>query len=92
MARTGQDAGDGVEERGLGVLERTLAYVFVALIVISVAAFIILMLGSAGGWIGEATYGLVLAVPFIGLPLALVIIVVLVVMSGSRRSRANRRR
>jgi len=92
VAESSERPADAPEEARLGALERSLAVVFVLLIVVSVAAFIVLMVGSAGGWIGEALYGVVLAVPFIGLPLALVIIVVLTVMSGARRSRANRRR
>lgn len=65
---------------------------FVGIIVVAVIAFILLMVGSSGGWLDGPLYVLVYYIPFIGLPVALVLMITLTILMAVRRSRANRAR
>ncbi len=91
MAKTTGSRADDTDGPALGTPERILAAIFVGIIVLTVIAFIVLMAGSAGGWLDGALYMFVYYIPFLGLPIALVLMIVLTIMLAVRRSRANRR-
>ncbi|WP_161885562.1 hypothetical protein [Marisediminicola antarctica] len=71
--------------------ERVLAYMMVAVIVISIASFLAIIIGTATGMGGaDFATGLwpaVFVAPFFGLPFAIVLLVTLVIVSAKRRSR-----
>ena len=91
MVKTSGRPADDPETPRLGTLERILAAIFVGIIILCVVAFILLMAGSAGGWLTGELYMLVYYIPFLGLPTALVLMIVLTITLAVRRSRANRR-
>ena len=91
MAKTTGNSADDPDGPGLGTPERIMAAIFVGIIVLCVAAFILLMAGSAGGWLDGALYMLVYYIPFIGLPVALLLMIALTITLAVRRSRASRR-
>jgi len=71
--------------------ERVLAYMMVAVIVISIAAFLAIIIGTATGMAGAdfatGVWPAVFVAPFFGLPFAIVLLVALVIVSAKRRSR-----
>lgn len=77
------DAGDNP-------FDRALAAMLVGIIVLVVVAFLLLMIGTAGGWLDGPLASAVILVPFIGLPLAIVIMLTLTIRVAVRRSRENR--
>ena len=91
MAKTSGSPASDPNGPALGALERTLAAMFVGIIVLSVAAFLVLMIGSASGWLDEQAYALLLTLVMVGLPLAIVLMIVLTVRLAIRRARENRR-
>ena len=92
MAKTPARSAEQPDGPALRPLERILAGMFVGIIVLTVIAFLVLMAGSAGGWLGEQLYALLLGVTMFGLPVAIVLMLVLTIMLAVRRARANRDR
>ena len=78
------------EPAGVGRAERTLAYMFVAIIVVTVLAFIAVLVAPMMG-VRDYTGGLwqfVLALPLVGLPIAFLMMIAMLVV-GVRRRRAS---
>ncbi|UCR88794.1 multidrug ABC transporter ATPase [Mycetocola spongiae] len=76
-------------------MERSLAYVLVALIAVSVIAFFAIMIGTGNG-MAQADFDTPLwraitFAPWVGLPGAFIIVIALVLGGGRGRSRANSR-
>jgi len=73
-------------------LERTLAYMVAGVILLSLASFVALIIGTASGLErGDFAVGIwpvVTIMPLIGLPIGFVLIIVLLVVSAVRRGRA----
>ncbi|NQX29810.1 hypothetical protein HQQ81_20885 [Microbacteriaceae bacterium VKM Ac-2854] len=75
----------------IGRVERTLAYMFVAIIAVVLIAFLAILLGpmfgvtdySAGVW------AFVFALPLVGLPIAFVMMIVLLIVGIRRRRHGN---
>ncbi|MBO9578593.1 MAG: hypothetical protein J7480_07485 [Microbacteriaceae bacterium] len=70
-------------------LDRVFAAMIVGIIVLSVIAMILLMIGSAGGWLTGSLYATVWAVPFVGLPIAVILMIVVTIRIALRRRREN---
>ena len=74
--------------------ERVLAYMVASLIVLSLAAFIALIVGTAVGLerddFAQGIWPTITILPLIGLPIGFVLIIVLLVVSAVRRGRAAR--
>lgn len=78
-------------------LDRVLASMIVGIIGLAVIAIIVYMIGTAGGWlldgqggvsgIGQATF----AVFFLGLPIAIILMIVVTIRIAIRRRRENAR-
>jgi uncharacterized membrane protein len=72
--------------------ERSLAYMVASIIVLSLAAFIALIVGTGAGLTGsdfaQGIWPTVVVLPLIGLPIGFVLIIVLLVVSAVRRGRA----
>lgn len=95
MAQTTRGTADqtnGPDEPGLGTIERVLAYMFVGIIALTVIGFLVLMIGSMNAWFDEQTYVFLVTLIMIGLPVALVLMIVLTVRLAIRRARDNRAR
>jgi uncharacterized membrane protein len=75
-------------------VERVLAYMVASIIVLSLAAFIALIVGTAVGLerddFAQGIWPTVTILPLIGLPIGFVLIIVLLVVSAVRRGRAAR--
>ncbi len=74
--------------------DRVIGGMFFGIMVLSVVAFILLMVGSATGFLNESNkqfYAPLLGIPYFGLPIALILLVVLVVRMAMRRRRENAR-
>lgn len=71
-------------------LDRVLAAMIVGILALTVISFIVYMAGSIGGWLTGALLVVVAYIPFFGLPLALVFMVVLVIRVARRRMRESR--
>lgn len=71
-------------------LDRVLAAMIVGILALTVISFIVYMAGSIGGWLTGALLVIVAYIPFFGLPLALVFMVVLVIRVARRRMRESR--
>ena len=73
-------------------IDRILAYMALGLTVASIACFFAVILAKPLGVtdLGEGLWPLVVVLPLIALPVAFVMIVVLLIMSFVRRSRANK--
>ncbi len=71
-------------------LDRVLAAMIVGILALVVLSFIVYMVGSMGGWLSGALLIIVAYIPFFGLPIALVVMIVLVVRVGRRRIRESR--
>jgi len=73
-------------------LERTLAYMVAGVILVSLASFVALIIGTASGLergdFTEGIWPIVTIMPLIGLPIGFVLIIVLLVVSAVRRGRA----
>ena len=75
-------------------IERVLAYMVASIIVLSLAAFIALIVGTAVGLerddFAQGIWPTITILPLIGLPIGFVLIIVLLVVSAVRRGRAAR--
>lgn len=73
-------------------VERVLAYMVAAIIVLSLASFVALIIGTAAGVQREefatGVWPVVTVLPLIGLPIGFVLIIVLLIVSAVRRGRA----
>lgn len=73
-------------------LERVLAYMVAGIIVLSLASFIALIIGTSMGLarddFAQGLWPVVTILPLIGLPIGFVLIIVLLVVSAVRRGRA----
>lgn len=73
-------------------VERVLAYMVAAIIVMSLASFVALIIGTAVGVEREefstGIWPAVTVLPLIGLPIGFVLIIVLLIVSAVRRGRA----
>lgn len=75
---------------GIGRAERTLAYMFIAIIAVTVLAFLVILLGPLFGverYEGPL-WQFVFAVPLVGLPIAFLMMIAMLVV-GVRRRRAS---
>ncbi len=70
-------------------LDRVLAAMIVGIIVISVVAIIVYMLGTSGGWLTGAPAYSVWAIFFVGLPIAIILMVVVTIRIAIRRRRES---
>jgi hypothetical protein len=78
------------EPAGIGRAERTLAYMFIAIIAVTVLAFLAILLAPVLG-VREYTgpvWQFVFAVPLVGLPIAFLMMIAMLVV-GVRRRRAQ---
>ncbi len=75
-------------------IDRLLAFTALGLAAASILSFFAILAGMAfgvhGTAFGQGAWPVIAAVPWIGLPLAFVLMVVLLLMSYTRRARANR--
>jgi hypothetical protein len=74
--------------------ERVLAYMFAAIVGLSIVCFFAVMIGTMSGiTVGEMGTGLwavVTMLPWFGLPIAFVLLIALLIVNGIRRGRAAR--
>ncbi|MGK9146371.1 multidrug ABC transporter ATPase [Plantibacter flavus] len=74
--------------------ERILAYMVVTIVAASIAAFVAIMVGTATGLqqadFGSGVWPFVAMVPYVGLPLAFVLVIALMIVGAVRRSRESR--
>lgn len=70
--------------------DRVLAAMIVGMLGLTIVSFIVFMVGTMGGWLTGALLVAVVYIPFFGLPLALIFMVVLVIRVGHRRMRESR--
>jgi uncharacterized paraquat-inducible protein A len=71
-------------------IERTMAFMVVAIVVLSVASFIAVMIGSGAGVDFESgVWPTIVILPLIGLPIAFLLIIALLVSNMVRRRRAG---
>jgi len=78
---------------GSNRVDRVLGGMFIGVMAISVIAFFVLMVGGGTGMLNDSNtslYGIILVIPFVGLPLAIVLLIVLTVRMAMERRRANR--
>ncbi|TCO37002.1 hypothetical protein EV639_10586 [Rathayibacter tanaceti] len=78
------------EPAGIGRAERTLAYMFIAIIIMTVLAFLAILVAPALGvraYTGPL-WQFVFAVPLVGLPIAFVMMIAMLIV-GVRRRRAQ---
>ncbi len=71
-------------------LDRVLAAMIVGILALVVISFLIYMAGSMGGWLTGALLIVVAYIPFFGLPIALIFMIVLVIRVARRRMRESR--
>lgn len=75
--------------------ERVLAFMLLALVLLSVGTFVAIMVGTMQGMgsddFASGLWPVVVMVPYIGLPLAIVLLITLMVSSAVRRARESRR-
>ena len=75
--------------------ERILASMFVAIVGLSILAFIAVISGTAAGagandGFSQGIWPLVIMLPWFGLPLAFLLLIALLIVNGVRRARAGR--
>ena len=75
--------------------ERILAYMFVAIVGISILAFIAVMIGTmmgagANDGFSQGAWPIILTLPLFGLPIAFLLLIALLIVNGVRRARASR--
>ncbi|MCM6763490.1 hypothetical protein NB037_13780 [Rathayibacter sp. ZW T2_19] len=75
---------------GIGRAERTLAYMFIAIIVVTVLAFLAILIAPATGLreYEGPLWQFVFAIPLVGLPIAFLMMIAMLVV-GVRRRRAS---
>ena len=76
-------------------IERVLAYMVAAIVGLSIAAFLAVMIGTllgAGANDGFSTgiWPVVLVLPLVGLPIGFLLLVTLLIINGVRRARESR--
>lgn len=75
--------------------ERILAFMLLALVLLSVGSFVAIMVGTGQGMgsddFAAGLWPVVVIIPYIGLPLAIVLLITLMVSSAVRRAREARR-
>ena len=74
-------------------LQRILAYIIAALVIVSLVCIAAILIGTAvGGFAeqgaGQGVWPVVFVFPLVALPVAFVLIIVLIIISGRQRSRA----
>ncbi|GAB2520114.1 multidrug ABC transporter ATPase [Paramicrobacterium agarici] len=88
MASSGSDS-------STSVVQRVLAYALLGVVLISVASFFAIMIGTWNGMeqadFGTGLWPVVAMTPYIGLPLAMIMLIALLVAGAVGRSRAARR-
>ena len=74
--------------------ERVLAYMFAAIVGLSIVCFFAVMIGTmsgvAVGEMGTGLWAVVTMLPWFGLPIAFVLLIALLLVNGVRRGRAAR--
>ncbi|MET4638833.1 multidrug ABC transporter ATPase [Mycetocola sp. 2940] len=75
--------------------ERILAFMLLALVALSVGSFIAIMVGTMQGMGSEnfasGLWPVIVMIPYVGLPLSIVLLIVLMISSAVRRARESRR-
>ncbi len=74
-------------------VQRVLAYMIAAIVILSLVSFAALMVGYATGQskaMSEGIWPTVFALPMFGLPIALLLTITLIIVTGVRRGRQNR--
>ncbi|MET0843712.1 MAG: multidrug ABC transporter ATPase [Mycetocola sp.] len=83
------------QKHNVSRFERVLAFMLLALVLLSVATFIAIMVGTMQGMgsddFASGLWPVVVMVPYIGLPLAIVLLIILMISSAVRRARESRR-
>jgi len=85
-------ANDGGGFLGADRWDRIIGAAFFGVMILSIVAFIVLMFGAFTGFLNTSNtelYALLLGVPFIGLPIAVILLIVLLVRMTIRRRREN---
>jgi len=72
-------------------LDRVLAGMIVGIVVLSVVAILTYMIGTAGGWLAGPTAYVIWTIFFVGLPIAIVLMIVVTIRIGIRRRRDSER-
>lgn len=75
--------------------ERTLAYMFIGVVGISILAFLAVMIGTFAGagennGFSQGVWPVVLTFPLFGLPIGFLLLIALLIVNGVRRTRASR--
>ncbi|KQZ10651.1 hypothetical protein ASD23_00260 [Agromyces sp. Root1464] len=74
--------------------ERVLAYMFAAIVGLSIICFFAVMIGTLSGVavdeMSSGIWAVVTMLPWFGLPIAFVLLIVLLIVNGVRRGRAAR--
>ncbi len=75
-------------------LDGVLAIAIVALIALVLVSFVVFAFGTAGGWLADGSPATIvlLYIPYFGLPIAVILMIVLVVRVARRRARESRER
>jgi TRAP-type C4-dicarboxylate transport system permease small subunit len=83
-----------VNEHVVQLTERIMAYALLVVIGLSVVSFFAIIIGTWNGMtaadFGKGLWPLVAGIPYVGLPLGILLILTIVVSSARRRSRAAR--
>ncbi|MET0887224.1 MAG: multidrug ABC transporter ATPase [Mycetocola sp.] len=83
------------QKHNVSRFERVVAFMLLALVLLSVATFIAIMVGTMQGMgsddFASGLWPVVVMVPYIGLPLAIVLLIILMISSAVRRARESRR-
>jgi len=90
MAKATSGPDDRSAPVGESRLDRVLAAMIVGIIVLSVIAIVLYVIGTASAWPAGITTTL-WAVFFFGLPVAIIIMIVVTIRIGVRRRRENQR-
>jgi len=83
-------AGSSSDKQGFlgdNTVDRVLGAMFIGIMALSILSFIVLMIGSFAGWLTGALYSVVMYIPFIGLPLAIILMIIVTVRTARRRAR-----
>jgi hypothetical protein len=75
--------------------ERILAYMFTAVVGLSILAFLAVMIGTLAGagandGFSRGVWPFVIMLPWFGLPLAFLLLIALLIVNGMRRARGSR--
>ncbi len=76
-------------------IERVLAFMLLGLVLLSIGSFVAIMVGTGQGMgsndFAEGLWPVVVMIPYIGLPLAILLLITLMISSAARRARESRR-